>query len=331
MKRIPIHLLLLTFLCLAGCSSSPTSPGSGGWIQATGGAPFSPRYGLSGTVFGGQMWVVGGAASDASASVTYWYGDVWSSSNGSSWTQATASAPFGGRYGSQVLSYNGLLWMIGGNQTNALKNDVWSSPDGANWTQVLVNQPGGTATHFSPREDFGAIVFNGAMWVIGGWSGTTKNDVWTSTDGITWTQVATTGGLTGRWGFMMTVYNNRLWIMGGATGGPNPTGGHSDVWSSPDGAAWTMVSNLNNFGNLFYSQATVLNNQILLTAGEEFTWGPRDYLKSSSDGITWAFGDPMFPSRFYHLGLNFNNQTWVIGGMNNITTRTYYNDVWHSP
>lgn len=277
------------------------------------------------------MWVIGGASSDASASVTYWYGDVWSSGSGSGWNQATGAAPFGGRYGSQALSYNGLLWLIGGNQSGTLKNDIWNSPDGTNWTQVLANLPVGNATHFSPREDFGAIVFNNAMWVLGGWATSSKNDVWTSLDGVNWNQVTAVAAFSGRWGFSMCVYNNLLWVFGGVSGGPIPTTGHSDVWNSPDGANWTKVSDFNPFGNLYYSQAAILNNEILLTAGYEFTWGSRNYLKTTSDGINWVTTDPTFPNRFYHLGLLFNNQAWIIGGMDNYKARTYYNDVWHSP
>ena len=73
------------------------------------------------------MWIVGGAAGDANGSVTYWYGDVWSSGNGSSWSKATDCGPFGERYGSNTLSFNGKMWLIGGNNKGQFKNDVWNT------------------------------------------------------------------------------------------------------------------------------------------------------------------------------------------------------------
>lgn len=336
LKRFSIlFMLLISLTAFTGCVKSPTAPGSGGWVRVTGHAPFAGRYGLTGTVFNNSMWIIGGAASDASASVTYWYGDVWSSGNGSSWTQATSGASFGGRYGSEVLTYNGKMWLIGGNQSNALKNDVWNSSDGVNWTQVLANGPAGP-TQFSTREDFGAVVFNNLMWVIGGAPGP-LNDVWSSPDGITWTNVLANGPANvnhfdPRWGFAITVHNNRIWILGGAKETPRPTNAFSDVWSSPDGINWTRVSNLNSFGTTYYHEAVTNNGEIWLTGGVNLPWGPRNTILDTPDGINWNYvTSSPYPPRFFHQSLSFNNKVWIIGGMDNILTRTYYNDVWHGP
>src|SRR5258708_12752657 len=107
------------------------------------------------------------------------------------------------------------MWLIGGNQSTVFKNDVWNSSDGVSWTQVLSATPTGNVNQFSPREDFGALVFNNSMWVIGGWDGGSKNDVWNSIDGITWNRVSN-GGFPARWGFATVVFNNLIWIFDGA-------------------------------------------------------------------------------------------------------------------
>ena len=343
--RIGSLLLVAVLLGIGGCSQNTTGPNSAGqWAEATAKAPFSGRYGLAGTVFGGAMWVIGGAAGNANGSVTYYDSDVWSSGNGSSWSQSTGSAPFGGRFGSRVLSYNGLLWLIGGNSGGNLMNDVWSSPDGVNWTNVLANSTNPGLNQFTGREDFGAVVFNNLMWVIGGWAGTNMNDVWSSPDGVNWTNVLANGGANaghfgGRWGFSTVVYNNAMWLMGGAGSlGANfsPNTAYADVWTSANGNVWTRLSLVSPFNDLYFSQASVFNNSIWLTGG--YLWnnfGPQYGVFTSTNGTAWAAYDGNFPPRFGHLSLTYNNSIWIIGGCNNAcqsapcpTTVTYYNDVW---
>jgi hypothetical protein len=295
-------------------------------------APFAGRYGLSGTVFNNSMWVIGGASSNANASVTYWYNDVWSSPDGAHWNLVNGNAPFGGRFGSQVLSYNDKLWLIAGNQSGTLMNDVWSSSDGVSWTQVLANAaPSGS--HFGVREDLGAAVFNNQMLIMGGTaSSVSYNDVWSSIDGITWNQLSS-GNFPSRWGFATAVFNNRIWIMDGAAGGPSPSKVFSDTWNSLDGITWTQATNYAAPGEIYFLQAVVHQGQIWKTGGYVYVGGgATNEVYNSSDGSNWNFlSDPPFPQRFYHLSLSFNNQVWIIGGMDNFKTYNYYNDVWHGP
>ena len=298
------------------------------------------------------MWALGGAAGNSDGSVTYYYSDVYASGSGSSWTKVNAAAPFGGRYGSQALSYNGKLWLIGGNSNGTLMNDVWSSTDGASWTQVLAASAG-TATQFTPREDFGALVYNNAMWVIGGFSAGAgiHNDVWSSIDGVNWTQVLADGAsgaahFQGRWGLSAVVYNNLMWIIGGATGSSSGSVsfGFADVWNSANGNAWTQqnsTATYTPFGPDHYEQ-TVVNaaNLLAVTGGMldlDGGWSPEYEYDTSSDGINWNRALGNYMGRFYHLSLEFNGNVWVIGGCNNIctsipcpTSPTYFNDVWYT-
>lgn len=348
-KHFWVYIIVLPFLALGlGCTKSPTSPGLGQWGEATAKAFSSGRYGLAGTVFKGQMWAIGGASGSADGSVTYYYSDVYFSGNGAHWTTANTNAPFGGRYGSQVLSYNGMLWLIGGNSNGILMNDVWNSTDGNTWTQVLASTNSTTPTQFSPREDFCALVYNNAMWVIGGYSnGKSDNDVWSSTDGINWTQVLGNNANPGasqfaaRWGLVGVVYNNLMWIMEGAyslTANSDPTIAYGDVWNSNNGNTWSLVSNLQMNRTYFDQLAVNANNQMFLTTGELWNdWGPQDATFTSSNGINWSSAYGKYPIRFGHLSLSYNNDVWVIGGCDDIctsnpcpTTVTYYNDVWYT-
>lgn len=350
MKRY-FPFILILFLVSAGCSNSPTSPnGSGQWVEATSKAFSSGgRYGLAGTVFNNAMWAIGGAANTGTSSspVTTYYPEVWSSANGATWSEANGNAPFGGRYGSQVLSYNGSLWLIGGNKNGVFQNDVWSSPDGVNWTNVLANTITPGPNQFTPREDFGAVVFNPgtglAMWVIGGFDGTDRNDVWSSTDGINWTKVVAKAPFAGRWGLSTTAYNNEIWVFGGATSttaDSDPTQAYGDAWFSANGNAWTEATSYGGYGLLYFTQVVPNsnNNLLWLTAGFLWNnWGSQDVVSTSANGSQWSGGVSNFPQRFYHLSLAYNNSVWVIGGCDDFCNTpsgcpvTYLNDVWHNP
>jgi hypothetical protein len=337
-KSFSLICLFSLLSLIIGCVKSPTSPNSGQWGEATAHAFSQGRYGLAGAVYNGQMWAMGGA----SGPVTTYYSDVYSSGNGSNWTKINGNAPFGGRYGSQVLSFNGELWLIAGNNSGTLRNDVWNSTDGANWTRVLAPSATGTATQFSPREDFGAVVNNGLMWVIGGFDGAGgRNDVWSSPDGVNWTLALADGAggptqFSKRWGLSSLVYNNSFWVIGGANGPGSglATAAYGDVWNSNNGSTWTQVTNKLNL--TYYDQTVSSGGLIVLTLGYVLeNNGPQDWLATTSDGINWNNTTATYPARFYHLSLAYNNQVWVIGGCDNIctsnpcpTTITYYNDVW---
>jgi hypothetical protein len=362
LKRFSFLFLILSFAFLQGCRNAPTSANgnnSSGWIEATKQAPWAARYGLTGAVFNNNMWIIGGASGsnpvtasgNITAGVTQFYGDVWKSGDGKTWTQ-TASPGFNGRYGGQAVTLNNNLYFIGGNNNGTLMNDVWSSPDGVTWTQILANNAGISSsvvggTQFCPREDFSAIIFNNLIWVIGGTPNPSNitsvglNDVWSSPDGITWTQVlANAPGITlgtattqpsARWGSAAVSFNGNIYLMCGHDSGMGVNTSDSDIWSSANGATWGLI--YNSFTPVFYHQLIVNNNSVWFTCGyAEFEGGPFSAVYSTNNFTSWASpGTTPFTGRFDHLSLSFNNQVWIMGGCNNTDSLTYFNDVWHSP
>ena len=54
--------------------------------------------------------------------------DVWSSTNGVTWTRVTAEAQWQGRLYSTSLAFNNQMWVIGGVSLSGYINDVWFSP-----------------------------------------------------------------------------------------------------------------------------------------------------------------------------------------------------------
>ena len=91
--------------------------------------------------FQDKMWIMGG-----------WYNgrlpghsasnEVWWSTDGEKWEQATVAAGWTPRIAAAVVEFKGRMWLLGGTENyyfgddSSLKNDVWSSADGTSWELV---------------------------------------------------------------------------------------------------------------------------------------------------------------------------------------------------
>jgi surface protein len=149
------------------------------------------------------------------------YDFVYSSADGVNWAQEVEHAPFGPRWAPQMVSFNGKLWLMGGDQ----QNDVWSSPDGITWTREVEHAA------WAPTEEFTATVYDGRIWLIGGWY--TPTEVWFSVDGKNWIRAADNADWPGRAEHVATSHNGKLWMMSGYAR-PNGGGDLDDVWYAND-------------------------------------------------------------------------------------------------
>ena len=87
---------------------------------------------------------------------------MWSSSDGVTWTRATADAGFRAGEFSAVV-FNSLMWVLGGwiyQNGFVYKNEVWSSSNGVTWTYR------GNA-QWTAREDPDVVVFNSKYVLLG--------------------------------------------------------------------------------------------------------------------------------------------------------------------
>ncbi|MBX7259999.1 MAG: hypothetical protein K1Y02_26830 [Candidatus Hydrogenedentes bacterium] len=224
------------------------------------------------------------------------------------------------------------------------------------WVNVTMTAP------FTPRDGAGALSYEGKMWLIGGWNSKDKvnfpkscvNDVWSTTDGLTWTLVKpNTFGLPefdpahdweGRHTAGYVVYKDKMWIVGG-----DPLQGHyqNDVWNSSDGKTWTRVNKGRNvpWGPRVLHYTVVFKDKIWVMGGQTtilYAPGPEvfyDDIWNSSDGITWKRIRPKGP-HWSPRGLIgghavFNDRIWILGGGTyespKSPIRNFYNDVWSSP
>ncbi|MBI2824073.1 MAG: galactose oxidase [Planctomycetia bacterium] len=189
--------------------------------------------------FKNRMWFMGGWHNGRlpgySAS-----SEVWSSTDGAHWEQATAAAGWSPRLAAGALVFKDRMWIMGGTENyyfgdeKSPKNDVWSSEDGKTWKLVT------PAAGWSPRAYHAAAVHDGKMWVMGGGNYVpqyeAKNDVWSSEDGEHWTQATGAAPWHPRIWFSAVAYRDCLWVLGGWSN--NPSRNWGDVWYSRDGRDW---------------------------------------------------------------------------------------------
>ena len=219
-------------------------------------------------VFKDKMWFMGGwyngRLPDHSAS-----NEVWSSTDGANWEQATAKAGWTPRIAAGTVVFKDRMWILGGiedyyfGDDKSLKNDVWSSEDGKEWTLATAN------AGWSPRAYHGAVVHDGKMWVFGGGNYVPKyhgvNDVWCSEDGINWTQVTEAAPWHPRLWFSAVVYRDHMWVLGGWSNNPSKNWG--DVWYSKNGREWKKLESAVSWKERHEHSAYVFQDKIWIAGG----------------------------------------------------------------
>lgn len=331
-----------------------------------------------------ELWLLGGISDDA-----YVLNDTWSSRNGQDWVQQTPYADFSTRTDHQVVLFDAgdgkgeQFWMVGGRDgAYAVSNEVWSSPDGVHWTQQpAVNSAAGKAL-FAPRAGHQLVVFAAAgqptqLWLIGGQEDSSassdiirSNDVWSSPDGIHWTEQTLNcpnDCFSARFDHQVVVFDPAeaegepdvqqqwLWLIGGDDGAVR-----NDVWSSPDGINWQQRSAVNGSGGdlfvprrehqlvVFDAQGDEAGAQLWLVGGADRSLtSVFNDVWSSPDGLTWTqhsrdCGGDCFAARLDHQVVVFDpiesegaptiqqQQLWIIGGFGK-GNNTRLNDIWSSP
>lgn len=239
--------------------------------------------------------------------------------SGINWTQAAVPA-FSGRAHHTTLTFEGKLWVIGG-QDGSRKNDVWSSVDGQTWVQVTA------AAAFSARDGHSSVVFDDGggekMWVIGGDDGIYKNDVWSSDDGVTWVQATAAAAFSGRETQSSMVFNSKMWVIAGYD-----VATKNDVWSSVDGVTWVQATAAAAFPARWEQCGLTHNSKMWILAGEGAVKLTDAW--SSVDGVTWvqATAAAGFLGKEMPSCVTFNSRMWIMAGDEDIDG--YTNDVWSS-
>lgn len=375
MKHFPIWLLLIALVSCKPQSYSdyalPEYDGALSWTEVNSKAEWSKRYDHKVVVFDNQMWLLGGYTPGNVRGDSY-FEDVWSSSDGSSWTEVVSVAPWNGRRGHEVVTFNDgngeAIYLIGGfsseEETGKRKynNDVWKSTNGKDWVEIKpsVDIEPTDSTAWQPRSNHRCLVINengsDVLILIGGQSllegrGVTHgieyfNDVWKSTDGITWERVDNSEyGI--RAEHAACVADNVIYVNGGVHGDHFVVEDNSTVsienwgwlWTSDNGEQWTALGNTDHVEEkylmrsdhelVFYKDRLwSLPGKTTSTVHYHFT---EDYhfpiwIYSPQNGWSLDSEGAAIDARHGYGSVVFKDKIWVIGGYTNRNGQA--NDVW---
>ncbi|MBI2626579.1 MAG: hypothetical protein HYW69_03240 [Candidatus Nealsonbacteria bacterium] len=139
----------------------------------------------------------------------------------------------------------------------------------------------------------------------------------------------------------LTVYKDKMWLMGGLNANDFILGAGSveywkaphfaDVWTSENGEDWSLIAENSPWGKRRSIQVVSFKDKMWLMGG----WGPqvgyRNDIWYSEDGANWIEAAPNanWPAREGHSLVVFKDNLWLIGGVN-YDERETKNDVWYS-
>lgn len=188
--------------------------------------PWGPRALHYTVVFRDKIWVIGGQTMPGFApSEEVLYRDVWNTEDGIRWTRITPAEPCWtprGMIGGAAV-HRDRIWILGGGTYDTpdtperkFYHDVWSTSDGQGWERHSERAP------WDARQYHEVAAFDDRLWVLEGYSGSNRNDVWYSDDGVNWYEVPETPWAP-RHAASVFVFDNALWVVAG-------NNMESDVW-----------------------------------------------------------------------------------------------------
>lgn len=184
--------------------------------------------------------------------------------DGKTWELVTEKSNLPTRvfYGAAV--FKDKIWLVGGFDGKNYFNDIWNSSDGVKWNRIVEKAA------WSPRLVRTIVVFKNRLWIFGGGviDGEKENnpdsnkEVWSSEDGINWTQVKTNKEQGWGWGATPVVFDDKLWLVGA-----NRDGNFANaVLVSDDGVTWKAQSA--PWSPRGAVAAWVFDNKLFMTGGK---------------------------------------------------------------
>lgn len=311
------------------------------WELVTTNAPWAARDGAGIVSYQGQLWLLGGW--NPNPSVREFFplicnNEVWSSPNGSDWKLVRANTfkdatfdatkDWEGRHTAGYAVFKDRMWIIGGDANQRrYQNDVWSSTDGKTWRFENRDKP----LPWAPRVLHYTVVHDDKLWVIGGQTmpgfaaGAEERfyrDVWTSTDGVSWTEVKPVQPYWSPRGMIggSAVMNGRIWVLGGGTYDTPTTPSrlfYNDVWSSADGVQWTQHTAAAPWHPRQYHDVAAWDGKLWVMEGYHQQGGNRKDVWYSPNGSDWTElpETPWKPRHAASLVVH-GDHVWMIAGNN---------------
>lgn len=151
-----------------------------------------------------------------------------------SWT--SSEAPWLPRDGAGLLALGDHLYMLGGWLHGPLTSEVWRTSDLKTWELIAI-------APWAPRHGAAWLVHDNRLWVIGG---DLYTDVWSSPNGMDWTLETESAPFGPRYAPNSASLNGEIYVYAGQHWTPTEwfgtAVGYRDVWKSPNGRNWTLVT-----------------------------------------------------------------------------------------
>lgn len=264
-----------------------------------------------------------------------------------------------GGEGARLVVHNGRMHVMGGARTkgediygNPAEVDDWgfmvmtyidhwrsfSTTDGVNFECDTIGAVYNRAETIRPIDDVAAahvnvVSFDGKLFMQGGyypsfgmWQGARR--YLSSTDGKNWdyvTPVSTseenTVDVEQRMGNAFFVYDNKMWCLGGYKNFVDASMMVNSVWSSEDGANWTMeVDTVKGFSNIFDAEVLATEEAVYLFGGNICNADGNSVSNKvyrSTDCINWEEVETpeTFTARRHIAGVAQGNSAWLFGGI----------------
>ena len=225
------------------------------WVRELehGNSQFASRHFVPILSWHERVWMVGGDIFSTIGNYVYQH-DILSTADGVTWKVELEQTPWSDRIFETAGIYKNEMWVVGGQtglssidslEDPTFHNDVWKSADGVTWTQVAADGPA-SPTRWSGRGMISKLVeFKDRLWLVGGGDYDTPNhpvrsfynEVWSTTDGVSWKQHATPPWNPRQY-HSVEIFDGKLWVIGGYQ---EAISNSNDSWFTEDGEAWTAI------------------------------------------------------------------------------------------
>jgi len=225
-------------------TAAPAEPAFGDheWAMVADGAPWGGRAGLRVLELDGALYLLGGRTpnqSDIPGDSEIW-ADVWRSDDlGATWEEIVSHADvadnpahWAGRAYFQAVTKDDTMFVLGGQDYGLEPNPFCALLDqGLEPPPGLGIDPDAPCPEFLPTSNF-------------------FNDVWSSRDGVEWTELTADAPWSGRAGLSAVTLGDHIYVLGGSQnddasiiGANGPARIYfNDVWRSTDGAEWDLMT-----------------------------------------------------------------------------------------
>lgn len=329
-------------------ATSSTGTLTGTWSTSTQTMPATNKAYVGAAAYGGYMYLVGGCSAGATTCSTntnnVYYAPITSGGDISS--AFTSTGTFTNARGDLgVFVSDGYLYLTGGRNNTTYYNDTQFAPINTNGS-VSTWVASSASTLSAARYGVGAAVYNGVLYVAGGYNGSTyysdtqyavigngdsgSSGTWQYTYNSASSSSFTGGFTTARDFFGTVVYNGYLYIVGGYNG----TSFFKDVQYAPinaNGTIGTWAATTSLSGARGGSFAAASNGYIYLTGGYDGTSYHNDvqYAPLNANGTigTWGTTSTFTNPRAYLGAAIANGTLYITGGYNG----SFANDVQYAP